>query len=81
VAADTEGLRVDELDLDVLLVDSWKLAVELVGGFDFLDVELGLEGLQGGAAGAPTSVVAVEFVEEAEERRERGLGGHQGGEG
>jgi len=72
-------LRVDKLDLDVLLVDAWELAVEFVGGFDFLDVELGLEGLQSGAV-ATTSVVAVEFIEEAEEGCEGWLL-DQGGEG
>jgi len=78
-AADVEGLRVDELNLDVLLGDSWKLAVELVSGFNFLDVELGLEGLQRAGVVATTSAVVVEFIEEAEEGCEGGFGA-EGGE-
>lgn len=49
-AFDDDGVRVDELDGDVLLVDARQLALEFVGVFDFADVELGLEGADGGGA-------------------------------
>lgn len=65
--ADADGLLVDELDLDVLLVNAGEFAVEFIGVFDFLDIELGLEGLQGVVAATAGARVVVEVIEEAEE--------------
>jgi hypothetical protein len=54
VALDREGLGVDELDLDVLLFDAWKFAVEFVNIGQLADVEFGVEG--------PHDVIAVVAV-------------------
>ena len=45
-AFDDEGLRVGELDADVLLVDAWQLAVQEVILLLLADVELGCESAQ-----------------------------------
>lgn len=44
---DSKCVRISPLDVDVLLVDAWELAMQLVGVIDFLDVEFGSEGLDG----------------------------------
>lgn len=80
VAADAEGLWVDELDVNVFLLDAGEFAVEFVAGFYFFDVEFGLEGFEGGGRSvSAAAVVRVEFVEEAEEWSEGGFG-DEGGE-
>jgi len=78
-AADVDGLLVNELDLNVLLVNAGQFAVEFVGVFDFLDIELGLEGLQSIGGTTVGARVGVEVIEEAEEGCEGGFrdkGGH-----
>jgi len=71
--ADADGLLVDELDLDVLLVNAGKFTVEFIGVLDFLDIELGLEGLQRVVAATAGARVVVEVIEEAEEGCEGGF--------
>ncbi|ROV97667.1 hypothetical protein VSDG_04565 [Cytospora chrysosperma] len=77
---DHEGLRLGELDVDVVLLDAGELTVELVGVLRLLHVEARGEGGSGAAgamAGAGLSAgllgVLVEVIQEAEERGERGL--------
>lgn len=79
VAGDDDGLRVGELNVDILAIDAWQLAVQLVRVLRLADVELWVEG-----AGADTPTLAavgvrgtldfaaivVEVVEETEERGE-----------
>lgn len=82
-AFDDEGVGVGELDADVFLGDAGEFAVELVGVFDFFDVEAGLEGADAGGAAVGGAgglgAVDVVVVEEAEEGAEVG-GGGEGGE-
>lgn len=79
-ATDDQSLRVCELDVDVFLIDTWKLALQLVCLANLLDVELGSEALHNvaatvvmvliGCGGA--SIVGVKVVEETEEWVEGG---------
>jgi len=71
--ADVDGLLVDELDLDVLLVNAREFAVEFVGVLELLDIEFGLEGLQSIGAATAGSGVVVEVIQEAEEGCEGGF--------
>lgn len=71
-AADDHGLGVGELDVDIILVHSRELAVELVVILRLSDVELWLEGgPEVAAVFSPrhlvTTLVGVEVLEEAEE--------------
>lgn len=72
-ALDGQGLRIGELDVDVLLVDAGEFAVQLVRILTLLDVKAGLEGadslVEGGTEAAAHGVVGV-VVEKAEERCE-----------
>lgn len=79
-ARDHEGLRLGELDVDVVLLDAGELSVELVGVLGLLHVEARGEGGSGAAGamagaglGAGLLGVLVEVIQEAEERGERGL--------
>lgn len=73
-ALDGEGMRVGELDLDILLIDARKLAVEFVRILNLLDVEFGVEGLEVGVGGTVYGAGdLVELVEEAEDGGEGGL--------
>lgn len=80
-SADDNGLRLRELDADVILLDAGELAVELVGVFCLLHVELGAEGAGNLALALAAALrvglatVVIEVVEESEERGERGLRG------
>jgi len=75
---DGQGLGVAELDLNVLLLDTGKFAVELVGVLEFLDIELGGEGLQestvvvAAIGSCRVAAVVLEVIEQAEERSEGG---------
>lgn len=72
-AADCQGLSVGELDLDIFLLDTREFAVEFIGIFNLLDIELGVECLQGAAPvvmGIAVAAVLIEVVEKAEERSE-----------
>lgn len=74
-ALDSQGLVVGELELDILLVDAWELAVKFVKIADLLDVELGAEGHHTGGSVVMTTVVLgvlVEVFEKSEERVEGG---------
>jgi hypothetical protein len=77
-AADNDGLRIGELNFNILLVDTWQFAVELVAILHLLDIELRSEGLHDVAAAAVFVVVwgalavGVEVVKETEERVEGG---------
>lgn len=80
LAADRHGLRVGELDVDILLGNSRKLAMELVSVFDLADIKLGLPrwkmSLLGGAGlRAVLARIGVKVVEKTEQRRERCLRG------
>lgn len=67
-ALDGDGLIVGEFNLDILLFDAWKIAVELISVWELLYVELGIEGLQSSASVLLVRVlVAVEVIEQAEE--------------
>lgn len=80
VAADDDGLRVGELDVDILLLDAGKLAVELVDVLRLPQVELGSEGLEVSSVVAPVLLlrsvagILVEVIDETEEAGEVGLG-------
>ena len=78
-ATNHQSLRIGELDFDVLLIDTWKLAVQLVCLPKLLDVELGSEILHVAAtlvmvviAHGGASIVGVKVVKETEERVEGG---------
>jgi hypothetical protein len=77
LAANEHGLRLCELDLNVLLVYARELAVELVGFTGLADIKLGLPVLKTGAATLASSSaltgVVVEVIEKAEERVEGGV--------
>jgi len=45
---DDEGVRVGELDVDVLLFEAGELALEFVGVLMLADIEFGMEGADGG---------------------------------
>lgn len=85
-AADSDGLAVGKLDLDVLLFDAWKITVELVSLGQLLDVEFGGEGLYDWelvavmSLGVAVLAVLFEVVEETEEWVEGGVGGWGGSE-
>jgi len=66
-AFDGQCVGVGEFDLDILLLDTGKLAVEFVGVLNFLDVELGSEGLEGGGNVTVTLTVFVKVVEQSKE--------------
>lgn len=79
-ARDHEGLRLGELDVDVVLLDAGELTVELVGVLRLLHVEARGEGGSGAAGaiagaglGAGLLGVLVEVIQEAEEGGKRGL--------
>ena len=79
-AADGEGVAIGPFDVDVLLLDSRQLAVQLVGVLHLPDVKLGREGAQAGVEAAevvlPRRLIVVvnetedrgEFLEAREER-------------
>lgn len=71
-AADGEGVAIGPFDVDVLLLDSRQLAVQLVGVLHLLDVKLGREGAQAGVEAAevvlPRRLIVV--VNETEDRGE-----------
>lgn len=74
-AANDHGLRVGELDVNVLLVDARELAVELVGVVGLADIELGLPaGDVGSATALALTRVVVKVVKEAEEGSEGSVG-------
>jgi len=79
-ATDDEGLGVGELDLNILLIDAGKLAVELVLSILLADVELGVEcfgDLVGSAHNIAVRIAAsigVEVVKETEERTKANVG-------
>ena len=58
-AAHGDGLRVGELDVEILLLNAGKLAMELIGGLGLAHVELGLEGGGDGAADVMTRARAL----------------------
>lgn len=81
-APDHNGLRVGELDLNVVTINAGELAVQLVCLLGFADIELGTEsagglsmttaaGLRGAALNLAT--VGVKVIEEAEEVGEAGV--------
>jgi hypothetical protein len=69
-AADGEGVAIGPFNVDVLLLDSRQLAVQLVGVLHLLDVKLGREGAQAGVEAAevvlPRRLIVV--VNETEDR-------------
>ena len=71
---DSQSLVVGELELNILLVDAWDLAMKFVMIADLLEVELGDEGLPTGALVMRTVVLGVlgVVVEKSEERVEGG---------
>ena len=75
LAADVHGLRVGELDIDVLLGHARQLAMELISVACFANVKLGLPCWETGASSLALTRVVVEFVKKAEERSERGVRG------
>jgi len=70
MASNGQGLRVRELDVDVLLLQAGKLTVELIGVRRFLHIELWLEASECRLLWADRAVVGIEVVEETEERGE-----------
>jgi len=67
-ALDGQGVGVGEFDLDILLLDSGKFAVEFVRILEFLDVELWGKSLQGGATILLTlAAVLIEVVKHTKE--------------
>lgn len=83
-AADYDGLRVGELHVHVLLLDTRKLAVELIVVLGLSQVKLGSEGrkvagvtaaLLGSGGVVVLQGVLVKVVNETEETREVGLSG------
>jgi len=80
---DGDGVIVAELDLDILLLDTGKFAVQLIVFLDLLDIELGVEGLHLAAVTTTTTSVAlrvlIEVLEELEEWVERGVGSGETG--
>jgi len=78
VALDGQGVQVGELDLNVLLLDSWKFTMELIAVLVLLDVELGSESLHLSAVGTiRATTVLVEVVEKTEEGMKGGVGGNE----
>lgn len=71
-ALDHEGLGVGEFNVDVLLGDTGKFAIEVVGIGGFADVEARRKGAHGGLAAR--GAVDVIVVQEAEERTEVAAG-------
>ena len=69
-AFDYEGVRVGELDFDVLLVDARKFTVKLIAVAMLVHVELGGEGPDGGMTTNWAVKVGQALVEHAEERCE-----------
>jgi len=69
-AFDGQRVGVGEFDLDILLLDTGKLAVEVVSVLVFLDVELGGEGLQGGGNVTVALTVAAVLIEVIKETKE-----------
>jgi len=76
-AADNDCLAIGELDFNVLLIDAWEFAVQLIGFTELLDIELGGEALHDVTATvvvvivivrSRASIVRIEVVEESEER-------------
>jgi hypothetical protein len=75
VAFDGQSVGVRELDVNILLLNAGKFAVEFIGILDFLDIELGSEGLQVTTDGAVTlATVLIEVIQHAEEGMEGGCG-------
>lgn len=73
LATNYHDLRVGEFDVNVVLVDSGQLAVELVSLGCLADIELGLPVREAGAAGAVVLAgVVVKVVKKTEERSEGG---------
>jgi hypothetical protein len=75
LATDVHGLRVGELDIDVLLGHARQLAMELISVVCFANVKLGLPCWETGASSLALTRVVVEFVKKTEERSERGVRG------
>jgi hypothetical protein len=73
-ALDRKSIGVGEFDLDVLLVDAGKLAMEFVSVLDLSEIKLWGEGFQMSASGGAVNIagVLVELIEHTEERVERG---------
>jgi len=71
---DCESIGVGEFDLNVLLVDAGKLAMEFITILDLSEIKLWGEGLQMSASGGAVNIagVLVELIEHTEERVERG---------
>ena len=69
-AADNERAFVQEFDVEILLVEAWQFALELVGVEDLADVEAGGEGSAGLLARGGGDEVGGRAVEEAEDGRE-----------
>ena len=74
---DAQGLSISELDLDVLLIDSGKLAMELITILDLLHIEARLEGLKLRQIAEVSKLIALTrdlvrsvVVKKAEERGE-----------
>ena len=74
-ALNHEGLRVRELNVDVLLSNAREFTVEVVGIVGLTDVEARCEGAHAGHL-ATALAVSVVVVQETEERREVASGRH-----
>lgn len=61
-APDQDGLRVGELDVYLVLLNTWKLAVQLKVGIVLLQVELGGEGLDLAECASSATVLALVLV-------------------
>lgn len=83
-ARDDDGLGLGELDVDVVLLDSGELAVELVGVIRLLHIKAWGEGGCGAAGALAVGLGAgllrelLKVIQEAEEGGERGLRGEVG---
>jgi hypothetical protein len=72
-------LGIGELDLNILLLNAWKLSMKFVGVGNLLDIKLGVEGLQVRAVMAALRNVAatrvlIEVIEKSEEGGEGSVG-------
>lgn len=77
-ALDGQCLGIGELDLNILLLNTWKFSMKFVGVGNLLDIELGVEGLQVRAVMTTLRNVAtrvlIEVIEKSEEGREGSVG-------
>lgn len=74
-ALDHQGVVVGKFDVDALLGNTGKFAVEVVGIFSLADVKARREGADSGTLGAAGAVDVV-VVQKTEERREVSSRGH-----